>query len=154
MKKTILSSVCILALGITAAAQSTTDKPFKGKFYSDAVQAEIDLYAPTVTTYFSSDKGYGIIEGVYMNGNRLDTHEIVRVVSIDGNKAVVVYNCSFDGEEKPRTAVLTYNPADGTLTIENDTSTITCYQGDKLTLKSKKPGARKGVGKRGGKKRR
>ena len=144
MKKKLMLGIAMMTFCLPLVAQ-TADKPFKGKFENKFVVAELNLYEPTVETYpGSGEMGYGNIEGVYMDGRRIDSHEIDKVVSIDGNKAVVIYRCSFDGDQLPRTATLTYNPTTGVMTIENDPQQEICYQGDKLTFKSKKAAAKKG----------
>lgn len=113
------------------------DKPFKGKFeYSSgtyvSIDADIDLYSKSVIDKYSGEYCYGLIEGVFNKGNRLDDHTIERVISINGNSAKVSGTCGYGGE--PFTATLTYDQATGKLTIVTSSDGM-CMLLDKFVLK-------------------
>lgn len=108
-------------LAITSATASTTAtnkgaQVFKGKWtekrnngdYGTAEwNAEIDLYQAKVYPDYGETPIYGSIS--YCCDMKIDDHNIVKVLSINGNNAEVILECGYSGDvwKKGR---LTYNP--------------------------------------------
>lgn len=157
MKRIITLLVAVLALAVampteaqtrrkstarktTAVKRSTTTKaaaaanPFKGKWSGKNEAIELNLYAKTVNSAMDG-KCYGVIEGVYMNGNRIDEHIITEVLSIEGNTAKVKSTCGYSGEEIIST--ITYNPANRSITVKNPDETPMCFQNGTATFRKK-----------------
>ncbi len=124
MKKFVLSTLMALAC-IASALCQTADKPFAGKWEIPNITAHLNLYSPSPDRD-TGEMTYGFIEVITRGASHIDTHFIIEVVEIEGNTAVVKYSCSFDFDEQPRTATLTYNPATGSLTIINEEEVSMC----------------------------
>lgn len=117
----------------TRQTTSVTAQPFKGHWKSSDIDMTLDLYAMTVDGDMG-DKCYGYIEGVFQGGRRIDSNCITQVISIEGNVAKVKGQCSFNDDGF--TATLTFNPANGSITM--DTKAIGegfCYMDGKCTLR-------------------